>query len=384
MGIIARQINIFPANGVSMKKGTIIFLNGVSSAGKSTLVRALQRKLPEPYFCIGFDTFTDVIAQCVSGEFKGEELDRLWARAVSAMHHTIRLYSDLGNNVIIDHVMLMGEKSLPECVALLHDYPVLLVKVACPLPELQRREKERGDRQIGTAEGQVHLLNPQDTYDIVVDTHANASEECADQIIQRLNQPENFNAFKALGSQRIRIRKAQPDDLDFLAEADLLSDGCALTTDEEKTAHRLKISAYVHGPDDAGWIPEEETTGEKAGMILVRFRDRYHEPDTEANRYLFRYLDESLFPKDGRFCEIFQLWVAPAYRRRGIATRLKQEIEQETRRRGIQMIYTHTEAVNKHVIELNHKLGYQPVRRGTIGDNVLMVSLAKWVSKADS
>jgi ribosomal protein S18 acetylase RimI-like enzyme len=114
-------------------------------------------------------------------------------------------------------------------------------------------------------------------------------------------------------------------------------------------------------------------------MILVRFRDRFHEPDNEANRYLFRYLDSSIFPADGRFCEVFNLWVDKAYRRRGIATQLKQCAEAETRRRGIQMIYTHTMASNRHVLELNDKLGYQAVRTGPLWDQTPRTSLVKWL-----
>jgi ribosomal protein S18 acetylase RimI-like enzyme len=71
--------------------------------------------------------------------------------------------------------------------------------------------------------------------------------------------------------------------------------------------------------------------------------------------------------------------VAPAYRRQGIATRLKQRIEEETRQRGMQMIYTHTDAKNEHVIELNRKLGYQFVRCGPLWDEVPRTSLVKWL-----
>ena len=114
-------------------------------------------------------------------------------------------------------------------------------------------------------------------------------------------------------------------------------------------------------------------------MILVRFRDLFNEPGNEANRFLFRFLDRTIFPEDGRFCEVFQLWVAPAYRRQGIATLLKLHIEEEARQRAFWMIYTHTEAQNEHVIELNRKLGYQIVRCGPIWDDILRTSLVKWL-----
>jgi chloramphenicol 3-O phosphotransferase len=189
-----------------MKKGKIIWLNGVSSAGKSTLVRALQRKLPNPYFCIGQDTFTDIIAPWLTGEFNGEKPDRLWFMAVSAMNHTVKLYSDLGYNVIVDHVILKPEdgeieRPLNECVSLLYEYPVLFVKVTCPLHELQRREIERGDREIGNAEWQFPLLHPQDTYDMTVNTFENTTEECADQIIEMIEKQGSIQAFRILKSQ---------------------------------------------------------------------------------------------------------------------------------------------------------------------------------------
>lgn len=44
-------------NNQISKKGIIIFLNGVSSAGKTTLSLALQQKLIQPYFIISQDIF---------------------------------------------------------------------------------------------------------------------------------------------------------------------------------------------------------------------------------------------------------------------------------------------------------------------------------------
>ena len=42
-----------------MKAGNIIFLNGSSSAGKTTLAIMLQQLLPEPYQHIALDQFRD-------------------------------------------------------------------------------------------------------------------------------------------------------------------------------------------------------------------------------------------------------------------------------------------------------------------------------------
>lgn len=188
-----------------MKKGKIIYLNGTSSSGKSTLAKTLQRKLTEPYFCIAMDTFTDIISPWFTGDYNGETAEILEKQSLSAMHHTIKLYSDLGYNVIVDDVICKWVSSqgieyrlLEECVELMHDYPILFVKVYCPLEEIKRREIERGDRDIGSAEGNYNILYPKDDYDIVVNTYKNTSEECADMIINLLEQPDCYKAFKKL------------------------------------------------------------------------------------------------------------------------------------------------------------------------------------------
>jgi len=182
-----------------MQKGKIIFLNGVSSSGKSTLAKTLQDRLEEPFYLIANDTFTMMSPEKFVRINDIETYDRI----LKGMYHTIKIFSDMGINTIADDVFFtVGYDRLGECLELLHDYSVLFVRVECPAEELRRREKERGDRVVGQAESQLAILDPQDTYDITVDTHNNTKEECADKIIKLLNQPEKFAAFKTLWSQR--------------------------------------------------------------------------------------------------------------------------------------------------------------------------------------
>lgn len=180
-----------------MEKGMIIFLNGVSSAGKTTLAKTLQNRLSEPFYLIANDTFCDM----APGKFWDADPVRTGLKALSGMHHTIKTFSDIGINTIVDHVLLKQDNTMEECVELLHEYPVLFVHVVCPIEELRRREKERGDRDIGQAESQLAQLNPQSTYDITVDTHNSTKEECADQIIEAICHREKFTALKTLWAQ---------------------------------------------------------------------------------------------------------------------------------------------------------------------------------------
>ena len=123
---------------------------------------------------------------------------------------------------------------------------------------------------------------------------------------------------------------------------------------------------------------------ERIGMILCRFRQwNPNDTDEYGSDSVFRELPERVFSSDGRFCEVFQLWVDERYRRRGLGTRLKKQLERESCRRGIQLIYTHTEETNLHVLELNRRLGYEEVRRGPIWDETIRVSLIKRLESGD-
>lgn len=182
------------------------------------------------------------------------------------------------------------------------------------------------------------------------------------------------------------IRKAVLADLDFLVKADLDNEGITSIfptslSAQELVEHRDKIANFITSENEAAWVCEDEISHRLAGTIMYCFRDRLHDEPTEANEFLFRFIDDDWLPADGRFCEVFNLWIDPSYRRQDLATRLKQHMEAEARSRGFKMIYTHTEERNQHVIALNQKLGYQEIRRGPIWDSIIRVSLVKTLEK---
>jgi ribosomal protein S18 acetylase RimI-like enzyme len=163
-------------------------------------------------------------------------------------------------------------------------------------------------------------------------------------------------------------------DLEDAPEEPVYFDGWG---DTERAEHRAKIADYVNNPDKYAWVYEDEESGRDVGMFLVWFRNRPTEPHTEETDFLFRFFDESILPPNGRFCEVFQLWVHPDCRRRGLATAMKRACEDEARRRDTHLIYTHTCERNAHVVELNRRLGYEEIRRGPLWDDASRVSLVK-------
>ncbi|MCA9650097.1 MAG: GNAT family N-acetyltransferase [Myxococcales bacterium] len=178
------------------------------------------------------------------------------------------------------------------------------------------------------------------------------------------------------------IRAATSADLEWLIDADLRADGLLVVPEHDAAAHRAKIEAFVRGPYDGAWVHEAEHGASPCplGMILARFRDPTREHDDPFVRMLFAKVLARLeppWPADAAFAEVFQLWVEPGWRRRGIARGLKRRLEHEARARGLGLVYTHTRVSNPQVIALNLGLGYTEVRRGGLWDEVPRCSLIK-------
>jgi chloramphenicol 3-O phosphotransferase len=178
-----------------MAKGKVIFLNGASSSGKSSLAIKIQEISVEKFYHVQIDTFCNM----VHGKFFNLDYINTENSAASAMHNFILSLCNNGENVIVDSVILnQKENWLKECVKLLHEIHVTFVKVYCPLHELERRELERGDRKIGLSRYQLNNMNFNDTYDLEVNTYENTTEECAKIIINQVKSQNEQNAFKKI------------------------------------------------------------------------------------------------------------------------------------------------------------------------------------------
>ena len=177
-----------------MKKGKVIILNGVSSSGKTTLAKALQNAFNEPYIRLSIDDFISMMP----GKMVENDLGNTVYKSQTILLQTIMMLSDAGTNVVVDNIMLTYFQTLKQYVSLLHDYPVLLVRVDCPPHELRRRETERGDRAIGQGESQINDLEPQALYDITVNTFINTTAECVNLIEKKLTVSDGLSAMKQL------------------------------------------------------------------------------------------------------------------------------------------------------------------------------------------
>jgi chloramphenicol 3-O phosphotransferase len=186
-----------------MADGKIIILNGTSSSGKSSISKTLQEILEQPFLDAGLDRFLwmlpnrylerplwdDVLGLASSAGRIGHPL-------VSGMHHAILALAKSGNNIIADHVLVEPEW-LVECIELFRDLQAYLVGVHCPLEILEQRERARHNRTLGQAKLQYNLVHAHSLYDVEVDTSLSTPEECATQIVMRMENPPR--AFRDLG-----------------------------------------------------------------------------------------------------------------------------------------------------------------------------------------
>jgi chloramphenicol 3-O phosphotransferase len=195
-------------HNAAMTHGKIIILNGTSSSGKTSIVRALQDILEEPYLDAGIDSFIWMLPRRyldrpLWDEVLGlaTEAGAVGHRLISGMHQTIAVLSRAGNNVVAVHV-LVEPQWLEECTRLFSELPALFVGVRCALEVLEQREVARKDRTLGQARAQFPLVHAHGVYDLEVDTSDTSAEACALQIKRRLEDGRPPDAFKRLKQQK--------------------------------------------------------------------------------------------------------------------------------------------------------------------------------------
>ena len=179
-----------------MPKGKIIFLNGVSSSGKSSIAKALQAMIDKPciHHCID-----DYLAAFQNGLWEKKNVIRLeWTHIIRGFHASGAAIARAGNLVIIDDVLESDPPWVESLIELFSGIEVIFVGVHCPLEELERREQGRQDRREGMAKLQYKQVHAHAIYDIEVDTFALSPEACATRIIDCVRAAHHPSAFERL------------------------------------------------------------------------------------------------------------------------------------------------------------------------------------------
>ena len=195
--------------------GRIIFLNGTSSAGKTTLAIALQEVLREPWLHMALDQFRDGLPARYRGLNApvGSEGERglnvvpvggvtevrfgdTGKQILKGMRRAIASMAAAGNNVIIDDIIL-EPAFLDDYLRVFAPHQVYFVGVQCPADVISEREAMRPGRFPGTAIGHLEVCHAHGCYDIEVDTSRLSPLECA-QVVAGHVEREQPVAFREL------------------------------------------------------------------------------------------------------------------------------------------------------------------------------------------
>ena len=178
----------------------IIWLNGTSSSGKTTLARELQTLLDEHFLHVCFDTFY----QMLPARFKPTTpADSKYVERVHlGFEYSVPALAKGGNRLVVDYPFHYAD-SLPRCLDIVAGYTVLYVGVFCPIEILEQREAARGDRKIGLARYQSTRVHADSEYDVEVGTHELSVNQAAQKIISALGTIAPPTAFERLRSKRL-------------------------------------------------------------------------------------------------------------------------------------------------------------------------------------
>lgn len=171
---------------------SIIILNGTSSAGKSSIAKALQRAIPKPFLHFQTDAFWDMLPEGA--------LARNFPKMKYGFTDAARAYAMHDFNIVMD--IVASKPTMDYIRAQLAAFKPFIVSVNATLETLKAREIARGDRDIGKAKSQLNI-HDDIQYDFSIDTTYRTATESADYILkawwQSLHGPSPKFAFALPG-----------------------------------------------------------------------------------------------------------------------------------------------------------------------------------------
>jgi len=178
-----------------MLKNKVILLNGVSSAGKTSISKAIQTLSDKPYLHLGIDTAFAMIPERFWNDIPLIDI------AFTNLHKMCAgLYND-GINIVIDHV-IVRECEIKELLSLFKETSFYSIKVDCNSEIIKQREINRGDRLIGLAQTQSVKIDRFVDYDFTVNTDIIPPEQNAQIILDYISKEPTKalqNMFKRYG-----------------------------------------------------------------------------------------------------------------------------------------------------------------------------------------
>ncbi|MBQ8185623.1 MAG: AAA family ATPase [Clostridia bacterium] len=231
-----------------MNKGRIIFLNGLTSCGKSSVAERMKALCDEVLYVVSNDIFHCMVDR----KFFRQDYWKMVAHTITSQYYAARGMAEAGFSVVIDGMLLdlpayreQFGKSNAELVRQIFDgIDVTYVNFVCPPGELRRRNLARGDRGEFQSDEQARLMTKDFAYDLEIDVMKTMPEESAEAILTACSLP--FTRTKKLdctcAASRVKLLSSLLGD-----RADVIS-----LTDEAYVhdGYPLELKLVLRDPSD--------------------------------------------------------------------------------------------------------------------------------------
>jgi len=177
------------------RRSRVVLINGVSSAGKGSLARALQAITETPFLHVQMDAFLEMLPAPMFGSREGYIFESaledgkpvtaihtgpMMAMLMRGMRRSVAAMAAEGADVIVDDVMWGDD--FADYQAVMAPFEFRAVGLKAPLEVIEERERRRGDRTLGLARWQYERVHQGVDYDLVIDNSAATPEACAARI----------------------------------------------------------------------------------------------------------------------------------------------------------------------------------------------------------
>ena len=167
----------------------IIYLNGTSSSGKSSIALELQDKIEAPVFYFSIDTLLYSLNKKTLDAIQGKSSCSFnidWNNIFQSYFDCVRML-DKSSHIVIADCPVYSEglfRMFKNSIGTVDKK--LSVGIYCPLEVCQRREVDRQDRAIGIAAKQFESIHLYVEYDFKVDTSKNSAAELSLLIVDKI------------------------------------------------------------------------------------------------------------------------------------------------------------------------------------------------------
>jgi chloramphenicol 3-O phosphotransferase len=193
-GRVLSHLPSTPPKGDNPPMTQVIVLNGGSSAGKTTIARALQEILPGLWLTFGVDVLIEALpgrgedprSGLVLGPDGTVTVRPAFRATEDIWYQGLAVMARQGARLILDEALLSGGAGQQRVRSLLDGLDVLWAGVHCDPLVAASREAARPDRVPGMAVRQAAAVHAGVVYDVAVDTTADPAAACARRIAEHV------------------------------------------------------------------------------------------------------------------------------------------------------------------------------------------------------